>query len=96
MDVTTLPIAPIGATAILAVAVLMLLRGLLIPRSIHEDRMRDKDSTIANLQKTNTELLAQNSALLRVGYTTEKVLVSLHEAAHGVRDEGGHDEVASP
>jgi len=95
MDITALPIAPIGATAILAIAVLMLLKGALIPRSIHEDRMRDKDQTIGNLQKTNAELLAQNTALLRVGYTTEKVLVSLHEAATS-RNEGGHDEVASP
>src|SRR5690349_24628939 len=96
MDLTTLPIAPIGATGILAIAILMLLRGALIPRSIHEDRMRDKDQTIANLQSTNAELLAQNTALLRVGYTAEKVLVSLHEAATSSRDEGGHDDVASP
>lgn len=94
MDITTLPVAPIGATAILGIAMLMLLRGLLIPRSIHEDRMRDKDRTIGNLEKTNAELLAQNSALLRVGYTTEKVLVSLHEAATN-RDDGGQHDMAS-
>lgn len=95
MDISALPIAPTGATAILCMAVLMLLRGTLIPRSVHEDRMRDKNETIQHLQSTNAELLAQNSALLQVGHTAEKVLVSLREAS-GSKDEGGQHEVASP
>jgi hypothetical protein len=95
MDVTTLPIAPIGATGILAVAILMLLRGTLIPRSVHEDRMRDKDTTIDYLRAVNSELLSQNTALMTVGHTTERVLMSLQEAASGSEEEG-HREVASP
>lgn len=92
MDITTLPIAPIGATGILAMAILMLLRGALVPRAVHEDRMRDKDRQIENLQATNAELLAQNAALMQVGYTAERVLVSLREAAG--QSEGDHHEVA--
>lgn len=95
MDSTTLPIAPIGATAILAVAVLMLLRGMLIPRSVHDDRMKDKDHTIEYLRTVNAELLKQNSALMTVGHTTERVLMSLQEAASGSEEEGRR-EVASP
>jgi hypothetical protein len=95
MDVTTLPIAPIGATGILAVAILMLLRGALIPRSVHEDRMKDKDQTIEYLRNVNSELLAQNSALMTVGHTAERVLMSLQEAASGGEEEGRR-EVASP
>lgn len=94
MDITALPIAPIGATGILAVAILMLLKGALIPRSIHEDRMRDKDQTIEYLRTINLELVAQNQALMTVGHTAEKVLMSLQEAASGT-DEEGQREVAS-
>jgi hypothetical protein len=95
MDITTLPIAPIGATGILAIAILMLLRGTLIPRSVHEDRMKDKDQTIEYLRTVNSELLAQNSALMTVGHTAERVLMSLQEAASG-NEEEGRREVASP
>lgn len=93
MDVSTLPIAPIGATSILAIVVLLIIRGALVPRAVHEDRMRDKDRQIDNLQATNAELLAQNAALMQVGYTAERVLVSLREAAN--QNEGDHHEVAS-
>lgn len=93
MDVSTLPIAPIGATSILAIVVLLIIRGALVPRAVHEDRMRDKDRQIDNLQATNAELLAQNAALMQVGYTAERVLVSLREAAG--QSEGDHREVAS-
>lgn len=95
MDLSTLPLAPLGATGILAAAMMMLLRGALIPRSVHEDRMRDKDQTIENLRAINAELIAQNSALMRVGHTAERVLMSLHEAAGG-KDEEEQHEVASP
>lgn len=94
MDITTLPLAPIGATGILAVAILMLLRGALIPRSVHEDRMKDKDQTIEYLRTINAELVAQNQALMTVGHTAEKVLMSLQEAASGTDGEGRR-EVAS-
>lgn len=94
MDITTLPLAPIGATGILAVAILMLLRGALIPRSVHEDRMKDKDQTIEYLRSINAELVAQNQALMTVGHTAEKVLMSLQEAASGTDGEGRR-EVAS-
>lgn len=93
MDISTLPLAPIGASTILAFVVLLILRGNLISRSVHEDRMRDKDSQLEYLRAINSELLAQNAALLTVGHTAEKVLVSLHEAAS--RSEEGTDEVAS-
>lgn len=93
MDITALPVAPLGASATLIVVVLLILRGALIPRAVHEDRMRDKDRQIDTLTQTNAELLAQNKALLQVGYTAERVLVSLREAAG--QSEGDHREVAS-
>lgn len=94
MDITALPIAPIGATGILAVAILMLLRGALIPRSVHEDRMADKDQTIEYLKATNEQLIRQNNKLMAVGHTAERVLMSLHEAAGG-KGEEDQSEVAS-
>lgn len=93
MDITTLPIAPIGATGILAIAIIMLLRGALIPRSVHEDRMADKDQTIAYLKAANEQLTRQNQALMTVGHTAERVLLSIHEAAGG-KDEEDQREVA--
>lgn len=92
MDISALPIAPIGASALIAVVVLLILRGALVPRAVHEDRMRDKDRQIDYLQTSNAELIAQNSALLEVGHTAEKVLVSLREAVDF--NEEGPREVA--
>lgn len=94
MDLTVLPIAPTGAIGILCVVILLILKGQLIPRSTHEDRVRDKDQQIEYLRAINAELVAQNNALLEVGHTAEKVLVSLHEAA-ATQSEGGQREVAS-
>lgn len=93
MDITTLPIAPVGAGSILCFVILLILRGALIPRSIHEDRMRDKDQQIEYLTTTNNQLSAQNEALMKVGYTAEKVLMSLREAAGKAEED--HHEVAS-
>jgi hypothetical protein len=94
MDITALPLAPLGATSILAIAIIMLLRGALIPRSVHEDRMADKDQTIEYLKAANEQLVNQNRALMTVGHTAERVLLSIHEAAGG-KDEEERSEVAS-
>jgi hypothetical protein len=93
MNVSDLPLVPMGATGILALVVLAILRGALIPRSVHEDRMKDKDAQIEYLLRTNQELTVANSALLEVGYTTEKVLTSLQAVAG--KTEGDRREVAS-
>lgn len=94
MDVTTLPIAPIGATSILCIVVLLIIKGGLIPRSTYADRMADKDKQIEYLQAALQECQAQNKALMAVGHTAEKVLMSLHEATASDPGEDRH-EVAS-
>lgn len=100
MDLSTLPLAPMGATSILCVAILMLLRGALIPRRVHEDRMADKDAQIRYYQTAleretarNGELAGQVSTLLEVAHTAEHVFTSLPIAAS--RGDGSRDEMAS-
>jgi hypothetical protein len=100
MGISTLPLAPIGATGILCVAVLMLLRGALIPRRVHEDRMADKDAQILYYQtalereiQRNGELAGQVGTLLEVAHTAEHVFTSLPIAAG--RGDGSRDEMAS-
>ncbi len=99
MDLSTLPYAPIGATGILALVVLSIIRGFLIPRSVHEDRMRDKDAQILFYQtayereaETNKVLTAQVSTLMEVARTADHVLSSLPIGSR--RSDGGRDELA--
>jgi hypothetical protein len=82
--ISTLPIGSLGATGILAVVVLLILRGNLIPRSVHEDRIRDKDAEVSYYQQAlereqrrGDVLAAQNETLMEVGKTAEHVLNSL-------------------
>lgn len=100
MDLSTLPIAPIGATGVLALVVLFIVRGMLIPRSMHEDRMRDKDAQILFYQtayereaETNKVLTAQVSTLMEVARTADHVLSSLPIGNR--QGGGGRDELAS-
>jgi hypothetical protein len=101
VDVSTLPLVPMGATTILALVVLGIVRGALIPRRTYEDRMRDKDAQILYYQtalgrevERNGELSRQMGLLMEVGRTADHVLSSLPIAVgHG---DGSRDEMASP
>lgn len=100
MDVSALPLGSIGATGILALVVLLIVRGGIIPRSTHEDRMKDKDNQIdyyrtalSRETKRNDELVHQLGTLMEVARTAEHVLTSLPMAARP--GEEGRDEVAS-
>lgn len=86
--ISTLPIGSLGAGGILTVVVLLILRGALIPRSIHEDRIRDKDAELAYYRtaldrecQRGDIMTAQVETLMEVASTTEHVLTSLSEAA---------------
>lgn len=100
MDLTTLPMVPLGATTILALVVLGIVRGALIPRRTYEDRMRDKDAQILYYQtalsretERNGELTRQMGVLMEVARTADHVLSALPIAAsHG---DGSRDEMAS-
>lgn len=100
MDITSLPLAPVGATGILAVVIMLILRGALIPRSVHQDRVADKKETIEYYRTAlereiarNHELSLQNQMLMEVGKTANHVLSSLPISPQDT--EGGRDEVAS-
>jgi hypothetical protein len=53
-----------GPPAVIAFGVLSIMRGWLIPRSVHEDRVSDLKATIAALQATNAEREHQIGILL--------------------------------
>jgi hypothetical protein len=97
MEISTLPLVPMGATGILALVVLAIVRGALIPRRIYEDRMRDKDAQILYYQTAlgrevdrNGELTKQVGVLMEVARTADHVLSSL-PIGHG---DGSRDEMA--
>lgn len=97
MDLSTLPLIPMGTTTILATVVLLIVKGGLIPRSTYEDRMRDKDAQILYYQtaldrerERSGILTSQVSTLMEVGRTADHVLSSLptpHSRGDGSRDE---------
>lgn len=99
MNLTSLPYVPLGATGILGLTVLMLFRGALIPRRVHEDRMKDKEDQI-NYYKTgleremqrSQELTSQVGTLMEVAVTAQHVFRSLPVSAG--RPEGEVNEVA--
>lgn len=100
MDLSTLPLVPMGATTILALVVLLIVRGNLIPRSTHEDRMRDKDAQILYYQtalgqeiERNGEITRQMGMLMEVARTADHVLSSLPIAES--QGDGSRDEMAS-
>lgn len=85
--ISSLPIETFGATGILAIVALLVFRGNLIPRSVHEDRMKDKDAQIEYYRsgyekevRRGDELTAMCGALMEVGSTTQHVLTSLQQA----------------
>lgn len=99
MDLTHLPLAELGASSILGMTVLMVFRGHLIPKRLHEERMHDKDQQIEYLrtalvqeQVRGSELTAQVGVLMEVAATAEHVLTSLPVAAG--RTEGVSDAKA--
>jgi hypothetical protein len=79
-------IPAITPTALLLFAVLMIMRGTLVPRTVVEDRIKDRDRIIDE-QAAHIKALEETNAALRIGnQTTLHVLDSLPEVA-GVRRE---------
>lgn len=88
-------IGKVGPVGLLAITVMLILLGRLIPRSAHEDRVTDLKERIASLQETlairDQELQvrgAQVTRLLGQGDMSVQVLQSL------AREAGSDDVVA--
>ena len=95
MDLTTLPIIPTSAGALLSVFVLLVFYGKLVPRALVEDLRADRDmwkQAYTNEQARSAELTAQMTAMMEVARTTEQVMRSLPGGAHV---SGGDDETIS-
>lgn len=81
----------IGLGGLVTVMIVSILRGWVVPRSVHMDRMSDKDGQITALSKerddwkeafqkseeTKTELTHQNSDLISGADTTTRLMDSL-------------------
>lgn len=96
MNISSLPLEPIGATGIVSLVVLLILRGTLIPRRVHLDRMADKDAQIEYYHtalereaERNDALSGQLDALMEVARTADHVLSSLPHVG------GSSNELAS-
>jgi hypothetical protein len=97
MDWGSLPWANIGATGVLALVVLMILRGAIVPRSTLDDVRADRDArleekqreidalrkTMEDLGTAGVEQSMQITTLLEVARTAQHVLVSLPEVKRG-------------
>lgn len=97
----SVPIGDLGAGAIVVAIVFMLLRGLLVTRRVHLDRMADKDAEISRvtadrdkwqsaaeiLLGTNHTLADQVSEVMEGVRTQTAVLAALGRAANAPRAE---------
>lgn len=82
--INTLPIGSLGAGSILGLVILLVLRGNLIPRSIYQERMADKDEQIKEYREALDRervrgdiQVRQIDTLMEVANTAEHVLNSL-------------------
>lgn len=100
MDITSLPLGQLSASAILAVFVLSILRGWLVPRRVMDDRLADARAENANLKEqvqlwqgiardngaTATSAVRQSDQLLEVARTTDQVLRALPQGREDAAD----------
>lgn len=62
-------VGAVGAPGLIVLVVLLVLTGRLVPRSVLNERMADKDIVIADLREAN-QVLTVNNELLRRGNET--------------------------
>lgn len=93
----------LGAGGVVLLVVLMVLRGLLVPRSTVDLVIQDKNDQIAlwkTLAEGRQEMIglqqSQLDLLMGTARTTERVLDAVSEAAWTNRGGGGHALVQTP
>jgi len=103
MDYTAFLTPTIGATGMLTLVVILILRGSLVPRRIIDDLRADKDQQIetwrsacTKLQETSDLKDQQISALLEASRTTTQVIAALPRAAANHERSGQHEVAQSP
>lgn len=70
-------VGALGPTALLALAVLLVLNGRLIPRGTHDAIVADLRETVATERQRNEVLLRQNGELLEHARTTTALIKAL-------------------
>lgn len=100
MEYTSFLTPTLGAGGLLAFAVILILRGSLIPRRVVDDMRTEKDKQIDTWrmafesgQKVQETQRQQITILLEATKTTTHVIESIPRAAR--LSEGGHHEVAA-
>lgn len=97
MDWTRYLTAGLGATGLLTLAIVLILRGNLVPRSTLEMVRADKEREVETYKavinardETIKALQRQVDMLLEASRTTQRVIEALPEAARLNREGGGH------
>lgn len=92
----------IGATGLLAMVVILILMGFLVPRRTVDQMRRDKDQAIAMWkdayevsEHASSKKDRQIELLLEANRTTSRVITSLSEAT-GIGSEGSRHALAPP
>lgn len=101
MDWTAVLTPSLGATGLLAVVVILVLTGRLVPKSTVDELRTDKDKQI-EIWKTayETSMSAQEiqrghiTALLEANRTTTHVIQAIPQAVHLNNEGGGHAALA--
>lgn len=91
MDLSSIPVLPTSAGALVTLIVLLVLNGRLIPRSMVDDLRSDRDmwkTAYQNEQARTSELTGQVSTLMEVARTTEHVMTAVEAS-------GGSNEAVS-
>lgn len=102
MDWTAVLTPSIGSAGLLAVVVIMVLTGRLVPRSVVEDLRADKDAQIETWKTAYERAVSAQDVqrdhirtLLEASRTTTHVIQALPQAA-GLDGQGGHRAMAAP
>lgn len=75
-----------AAFAILAIAIVMILRGDLVPKSLMSERITDKDFVINSQEETIKRLVDTNNKLLAESSVTIKLLSTMNSMLGGEDD----------
>jgi hypothetical protein len=92
-----IPVSTIGATGLLAITVLMILSGQLIPRRVYKDKSDESDRwrTAYEVQREiSIKSSAQTELLLEQGKTTHALITAIFSNSTAIR-ESGEQNVAS-
>jgi hypothetical protein len=89
-----IPVDKLTAPVLLAIAVLMVLNGLLVPRRVYKDKVEESNRwqlAFETSEKARAESDKQTGELLEVAKTSHALIVAVFQNSEALRQNGERD-----